>query len=437
VLKFKNISVILPTRISFFIYLTILLITICINNSFPQIWEQTNGPPNGKVWAIGINEDDIIYAAADARLFRSSDDGDNWELIIDWTGEADEIVEIVFNDSGHIFIGTFGGAGVYTSPDEGQTWLEPNFSIPLVNSIAVGHNGDIIAATMLNVWISTDNGYTWALKNQGLPEQTIVVSVFVDQVENYFIGTYGDGIERIYKSTNYGEYWFESSEGLHPVEAVTSITENSINMLFAGLESGQEIYRSTNNGEFWEYFTNGLPSTANQYYLHVNDNDFIYAGMTGGGGVFRSTDDGESWFDYNSGLTNRTILCLKTNNKGVLFAGSWGSGVFRTIQSTTSVVEEQDIESNLGFFLENYPNPFNFSTKIKYQLSNSGIVTLKVYDILGREVTTLVNEFKSAGSYEINFIGKNLSSGVYIYRLTANNNGRILFVDSKQMILLR
>jgi Secretion system C-terminal sorting domain len=120
--------------------------------------------------------------------------------------------------------------------------------------------------------------------------------------------------------------------------------------------------------------------------------------------------------------------------------GSLATGQEKTLiairdSGATSVNDE--VFLNEYILHQNYPNPFNPSTTIKYQLSSSGIVTLKVYDILGREVTTLVNGFKSEGSYEISFDAKNLSSGVYIYRVTVSNNGRILFTDSKQMLLMK
>lgn len=85
----------------------------------------------------------------------------------------------------------------------------------------------------------------------------------------------------------------------------------------------------------------------------------------------------------------------------------------------------------------NYPNPFNPSTLISYTLAQDADVTVKVYDMLGTEVANLVNESESAGSYEVNFIGENLASGVYIYRVVAGKNGRVLFTDTKQMILLK
>ena len=81
---------------------------------------------------------------------------------------------------------------------------------------------------------------------------------------------------------------------------------------------------------------------------------------------------------------------------------------------------------------QNYPNPFNPSTTIKYQIPKDGIVTLKVYDILGSEVVTLVNEEKVAGKYEVNFDASRLASGVYLYRIKVND-----FYSTKKMVFLK
>jgi 5-hydroxyisourate hydrolase-like protein (transthyretin family) len=83
-------------------------------------------------------------------------------------------------------------------------------------------------------------------------------------------------------------------------------------------------------------------------------------------------------------------------------------------------------------FQNNFPNPFNPSTTIRYQIPQDGIVTLKIYDILGNEVTTLLNEEKAKGRYEVNFNASQLASGVYIYKIQAGD-----FVSSKKMILLK
>ena len=86
---------------------------------------------------------------------------------------------------------------------------------------------------------------------------------------------------------------------------------------------------------------------------------------------------------------------------------------------------------------QNYPNPLNPSTKIRYALMENAEVQIKVYDMLGTEVAELVNETKAPGFYETTFDASNFSSGVYIYRITAMNGERILFSESKRMILMK
>jgi hypothetical protein len=91
------------------------------------------------------------------------------------------------------------------------------------------------------------------------------------------------------------------------------------------------------------------------------------------------------------------------------------------------------ITKPLTFNLEqNYPNPFNPKTKIKYSVPNQSLVTLKIFDILGREIETLINEEKTAGIYEIDFDASQLSSGIYFYKIQAGN-----FVQTKKMILMK
>ena len=80
----------------------------------------------------------------------------------------------------------------------------------------------------------------------------------------------------------------------------------------------------------------------------------------------------------------------------------------------------------------NYPNPFNPVTNLEFGISNLGFVTLKVYDVLGKEVATLVNDIRQPGNYTIEFDGSDLSSGIYFYKIEAGS-----FVQTKRMILLK
>ena len=99
----------------------------------------------------------------------------------------------------------------------------------------------------------------------------------------------------------------------------------------------------------------------------------------------------------------------------------------------TFVSVEDDLEQPKEFALsQNYPNPFNPTTSISFSIPQSSFVTLKVYDVIGNEIVSLVNEQKDAGNYKFNFDASKLSTGVYLYRLSADNS-----VISKKMILIK
>ena len=101
-------------------------------------------------------------------------------------------------------------------------------------------------------------------------------------------------------------------------------------------------------------------------------------------------------------------------------------------------VDEQaaDIPADYNLF-QNYPNPFNPSTTIRYSIVEPGNVSIKIYDILGREIKTLVNQVKIAGTYSSTWNGDNnfgnkVSSGIYLYRMEAG-----LFIETRKMIFLK
>jgi len=110
-----------------------------------------------------------------------------------------------------------------------------------------------------------------------------------------------------------------------------------------------------------------------------------------------------------------------------------GCRISGVIYGTITSVEPTPSPLPASFVLhQNYPNPFNPSTIIRYELPSRSFVTLKVYNLLGQEVTTLVDEIQDAGFRSVGFDGKGLSSGVYFYRLRAGD-----FVQTKKLILVR
>jgi hypothetical protein len=101
---------------------------------------------------------------------------------------------------------------------------------------------------------------------------------------------------------------------------------------------------------------------------------------------------------------------------------------------TNIITDIQDDNQLINDFKlsQNYPNPFNPSTKIQYSISNNEFVQLKIYDVLGKEITTLVNGEQLSGTYEVNFDGKGLTSGIYFYSIKAGG-----FTETKSMILMK
>ncbi|MCC6864629.1 MAG: T9SS type A sorting domain-containing protein [Ignavibacteria bacterium] len=121
------------------------------------------------------------------------------------------------------------------------------------------------------------------------------------------------------------------------------------------------------------------------------------------------------------------------NGNGTLAAPSRNFQVYRKLTGTSPIGIENNQNNLTDWHLgQNYPNPFNPTTKIEYNLKKTGFVSLKVYDILGREVANLINDIQTAGVKSIEFDGTNLPSGIYIYKLKAGD-----FSDTKKMILVK
>ena len=126
------------------------------------------------------------------------------------------------------------------------------------------------------------------------------------------------------------------------------------------------------------------------------------------------------------------VLSLLTTASGYLFAGMDYYGLYKSINKVVTDAEDEKNTPMEFFLYSNYPNPFNASTTIKYQIPFQSRVSLKLYDILGREIATLVNEQKSSGKYEVSFKENNLSSGIYFCVLSADN-----YFQVNKMVLLK
>lgn len=359
----------------------------------------------------------------------------------------------------NIFAGTFNG-GVFVTINDGESWAEANSGLTNseIWSLAVS-GSNLFAGTGSGVFLSTDNGSSWTEKKSGLTDA--IVYSFAISDTNLFAGT-GDGV---FLTTDNGTNWTEVSSGL-PNNSVRAIAVSGSN-LFAGVGFG--IYLSTNSGTNWTPVSSGLPNNTTIYSLAASGT-VLFAG-TNGGGVYISTNNGTNWNEANINLTNIVIWSFAVTGNNV-FAGtddgvflttdngaSWSNTEYNLISAYALAVSEINLFGGGGFSRvskrplseiitntefrsegfpseyklgQNYPNPFNPSTVISWQLPVSGLVSLKVYDILGNEAVTLVNEEKPAGVYKITYDASGLPSGVYFYKLQTGE-----FIETKKMILVR
>ena len=197
--------------------------------------------------------------------------------------------------------------------------------------------------------------------------------------------------------------------------------------LYAGTGGG--VFKSSNNGVNWTASSSGLTNLL--IYALSNSDTSIIAG-TYGGGIFVSHNGGANWIQRNQGLGNLYLRSILVTGNYV-FVGTSGSSVWRRLKNEVMEVKSISTEVPDRYNLsQNYPNPFNPSTNIKFQIKENTFVVLKVYDMLGKEISTLVNEKLEAGTYQVDFTGYQIPSGTYFYRLEAGN-----YIETKKMTLIK
>jgi photosystem II stability/assembly factor-like uncharacterized protein len=294
-----------------------------------------------------------------------------------------------------------------------------------ISSIITTNNGNIFAGTDIGVYSSTDNGESWEkiLMSYNIYSLTIGANGYI------YAGNYNG----IYRSIDNGNHWTQKTKDLKFYQ----ISSSKSGYIIAGTDSG--IVRSSNFGDSW------APSGLKKYDIYsllITSSGIIFASTYDG--IFRSIENGNSWKGKNEGLTLLFINSFLVTPNDYVFAGSTQATIFRSINTTTDV-EKENYSTPLYFsFAQKYPNPFNSTTKIKYSIplvetehsDKSGQVAssvqLKVYDILGNQVETLINKQQFPGNYEVEFNAMNFSSGIYLYRIESGN-----FAPVKKMILLR
>jgi Rax2 C-terminal beta propeller domain/Secretion system C-terminal sorting domain len=197
------------------------------------------------------------------------------------------------------------------------------------------------------------------------------------------------------------------------------------------------------DGTNWSAFGGGLNDAVDALYRYGSKiyvgGDFTSAGLVTANHIAAYDMITHAWSSFGSGL-NTTSEAIQVWGNDILVGGAFSVagnkpsyGFARYSTTLTSVAENRLDKPSTFVLMQNYPNPFNPSTTITYQIAATGHVTLKVYNLLGQEVATLVNGVMSAGSYTAHFNAARLASGIYFYRLATNDG----FSSEKKMLLLK
>lgn len=243
----------------------------------------------------------------------------------------------------------------------------------------------------------------------------------------------------VYQSTNRGRDWDSIFTATvphmqYPEESPYSVIATGDTILVAvqttmfDTSRNIGIFRSTNAGGSWAhvYANKRVVGIAESY---VSPNTLFAASEAG---ILKSTDWGATWAAYNNGLpTTRLTSLLLNPYSDTMFVSTETHGVLKVWNYVTGVVESQILPERFEL-MQNYPNPFNPATIIRFQIPNSNHVTLKVHDLLGREVATLVNEEKQAGNHEVTWNAAEFASGIYFYQLKAGG-----YNATRKMFLIR
>ena len=443
-------------------------------------WSSNN---NGLIprWidAVTFAQDDVLAATRGGGIFRSTNQGQSW--IQSSTGLVkSRILHLSYTNGGEKFYSSIYGGGFFISNDSAQTWETRNtgfeniFSLPVITQFLIKGSAWFAGTEDDGLYKSTNEGLGWfkagmdpfpftglALRSNDIfATQTVADGVFRSTDDGFswiqimsgfttlaptclaiggagtiFVGIYEGSVLR---STNNGTNWVGSFLGGGAIPRYIRFIGST---MFAGTSNG--VYRSTNFGINWTPSNNGM-ELIDVNFIAIQDTNTLFA-STVDSGLYVSLDNGNSWFAFNDGLPTLKLTGVRVMGT-YLYCGTNGYGVWRRpISDIVTEVNENNIsEKSSDFELgQNYPNPFNPSTKIRFSIPavtlsevEWSLVTLKIYDVLGNEIATLINEEKPAGTYEVEFNTSSIkhfpSSGIYFYQLKCGS-----FIQTKKMSLLK
>lgn len=420
----------------------IAIAIICfISNSIIAQWVTQPSGTTALLKSVSAISDQICWVSGAGVVLRTTNTGANW---INATGNLPATFggSNIFGIDGNTAIasGTVSGnAFTYKTTNGGTNWTQVftqagGFinSVWMYGALEGFMMGDPVG-NKWSLWYSNSIGNAWdstGYRLDGTGEAGWNNGL-------YLFGT------RIWFTTNTatGKIYYSANSGLTFTAQLTGSTSASYGAIsFNGPSNGMassndKIFYTSNAGTNWTLLP-GLPGTGNVGGITGKNNTWWATRNSVGTSIYVSTNAGVNWVSQTvpSGTYSAIQLARLsfTSPASVWAVGDAGKIVY--LSGIVSVKTSNELIPEEFSLSQNYPNPFNPVTKINYQIakSQSSNVKLIIYNSIGKEIATLVNEKQGAGNYEVEFNGENLSSGLYFYKLEADE-----FSEVKSMILLK
>jgi len=391
------------------------------------------------------NPSTILGGAQDNGTYKTTGSVGGWQSIYGGDGFY---CKVDYNNSQYVYASSQNGA-LGRSTNGGSSFLSGTSGLDLAYSnwmtpyVLDKNDPQILYCGTYKIHKSTNRMQSWTaispdLANGHVQNLGTITTVDVSK-SNPNVIYCGTDDANIWVTTNGGTNWTKINSGL-PYRWVTRVAvhNDSANVCYVTLSgykvdsTGAHIFRTSNYGASWISVSGNLPNAPiNDVIIEPYANGTLYIGTDIG--VMSTTNYGNTWFVLETGIPSSVPCHDLTLNDATRKLVVWthGRSAYYTILPFLGINSQNEIAKGFELF-QNYPNPFNPSTKIKFTVPTRQSVTVSVYDITGRIIRSFLRSYKTSGTYEIDFDGSNLSSGVYFYKCTANG-----FAQTKSMILIK